>query len=49
MSTADKYVAAAYLVLLATLLAYLVIIAAKLARMERELGELTENARRRSG
>ena len=49
MSGADKFVAAAYLVLLATLLAYLVIIAAKLGRLEREIGELTELARRRGG
>ena len=49
MSGADKFVGAAYLVLLATLLAYLVIIAAKLGRLEREIGELTELARRRGG
>ena len=45
MSGADKFVAAAYLVLLAPLLAYVVIIAAKLGRLERELAELAERAR----
>ena len=48
MSTADKYVAAAYVVFLAAVLAYVVIIAAKLARLERDLAELTELARGRS-
>ena len=47
MSTGEKYLAAAYLVLLVLLLLYVAIIAAKLARMEREVDELTELARRR--
>ena len=45
MSTADKYVAAAYFIFLVAVLAYVVIIAAKLTRLEREVGELTELAR----
>jgi hypothetical protein len=47
VSTGEKYLAAAYLVLLVFLLLYVAIIAAKLARMEREVDELTELARRR--
>lgn len=49
MSTAEKYVTAAYLVLLAAVLLYVVIIALKLGRMEDEIAELTELARRRDG
>ena len=45
MSTEEKYVAAAYLVIFAVVLAYVVIIALKLQRLERELGELAELAR----
>ena len=47
MSAAEKYVAAAYLVVFAVVLVYVVIIALKLTRLERELSELTELARRR--
>jgi CcmD family protein len=47
VSTAEKYVAAAYLVVFATVLAYVLIIALKLVRLEREVGELTELARER--
>jgi hypothetical protein len=47
VSSAEKYVTAAYLVVLGVLLAYLVIYAFKLSRLEREVGELTELARRR--
>ena len=47
MSAGEKYAAAAYLVVLVAVLAYVLIIAAKLARLEREIGELTEIARRR--
>ena len=47
MTSAEKYVTAAYLVVLAVLLAYLVIYAFKLSRLEREVGELAELARRR--
>ena len=47
MSTEEKYVAAAYLVVFAFVLVYLVIMALKLSRLEREVGELTELARKR--
>ena len=47
MSRAETYVTAAYLVVLATLLAYVVIMALKLGRMRRELDELAELARTR--
>ena len=45
MSAEEKYVAAAYLVIFGVVLAYVVIIALKLQRLERELSELTELAR----
>ena len=45
MSTAEKYVTAAYLVVLAVVLAYVLIYSTKLARLERELAELAERAR----
>jgi CcmD family protein len=48
MSTEAKYVAAAYLVVFLFVLVYVVIIATKLARLERELAELAELARRRA-
>jgi hypothetical protein len=41
-SAGGKYVAAAYLVFLALVLVYVAIMATKLARIERELHELTE-------
>ncbi len=47
MTAAEKYVAAAYLVVFLVVLAYVLIIAAKLQRLEREVAELTELARRR--
>jgi CcmD family protein len=47
LSTGEKYLAAAYVVVLGVVLAYVVIIAAKLGRLERELGELSELVRRR--
>ena len=47
MTTAEKYVTAAYLVVLAVVLAYIVIYAFKLSRQEREVADLTELARRR--
>lgn len=49
MSSGEKYLAAAYVVVLACVLAYVVIISAKLSRLERELGELVELARERRG
>ena len=48
MTTAEKYVAAAYLVVFLALLVYVVLIAAKLARLEREVSELAELARARA-
>ncbi len=48
MTNEEKYVAAAYLVVFAFVLVYLVIMALKLARLEREVGELTELARKRA-
>jgi len=48
MSQSD-YVVAAYGVVFVTLLIYVVIIAAKLARLERETSELAELARRKRG
>lgn len=47
MTNAEKYVAAAYLVVFAVVLAYVLIIAAKLERLEREVAELSERARAR--
>jgi CcmD family protein len=44
-----KYVAAAYLVVFLFVLAYLLIHATKLARLEREVAELTELVRERVG
>ena len=42
MSTGEKYVAAAYLVVFAAVLLYVVLIALKLGRLERELAALAE-------
>jgi hypothetical protein len=47
LHTAGKYVAAAYIVLFAIVLIYVTIMATKLSRIERELGELNELARHR--
>ena len=47
MSPGEKYVAAAYLVVFVGVLAWVAIIAAKLARLSREVDELVELARRR--
>lgn len=47
MSAAEKYVAAAYGVFLLFVLVWVVIIATKLARLERETGELADLARAR--
>jgi hypothetical protein len=44
---ADRYVGGAYLVFLLLLLIYVTIMAAKLARIQRELGSLAELAERR--
>jgi len=47
LSASEKYVAAAYVVLFVALLVWVAIIAAKLARLERDVDELAELARRR--
>lgn len=47
MTAEEKYVAAAYLVVFAFLLVYVLLIAAKLSRLEREVEELTRIAAER--
>ena len=47
MTTAEKYVAAAYAVFLVALLVYVAIISLKLTRLEREIGELSGLVRAR--
>jgi CcmD family protein len=47
MSNEEKYVAAAYLVVFGFVLLYLVIMALKVSRLEREVGELADLARKR--
>jgi hypothetical protein len=49
VSTGEKYVAAAYLVLFGALLLYIALIALKLGRIQRELDELARLARERAG
>ena len=49
LDDAGPYVAAAYLVFLALVLIYVAIMAAKLARIQRDIGELAELAERRDG
>ena len=48
MSSGEKYVAAAYGVFLLFVLVWVAIIAAKLARLERETRDLAKSARRRA-
>lgn len=48
MTTAEKYVTAAYAVVLAVVLLYVVIYAFKMARLSREVAELAELALRRA-
>ena len=48
LDEAGKYVAAAYVVFLALILVYVAIMAAKVARIDRELGELADLAEGRS-
>jgi hypothetical protein len=48
VSTGEKYVAAAYLVVFVAVLAWVAILGTKLARLSREAEELTELARRRA-
>jgi hypothetical protein len=45
VTTGEKYVTAAYLVLLGTLLVYLLIIALKVGRLEQELTDLARAAK----
>jgi CcmD family protein len=47
MTTAEKYVTAAYLAVFVVVLAYVLIIALKLTRLEREIAELERLARAR--
>jgi hypothetical protein len=47
VSSSEKYVAAAYLVVFVGVLAWVAIIAAKLARLQSAVAELVELARRR--
>jgi CcmD family protein len=47
VTPSEKYTAAAYLVVFVALLAYLLIIASKLQRLERDVGELVEKLRER--
>jgi CcmD family protein len=49
VSTGEKYLAAAYLVVFAAVLLYVVLIALKVTRIERELAELTRIAKERAG
>ena len=49
MSAGEKYLAAAYLVLFGAVLVYVVLIALKVARIERELDDLARLARERAG
>ena len=47
LDEAGKYVAAAYLVFLALILIYVAIMAGRLSRIEKDLGEVTELLERR--
>jgi hypothetical protein len=47
IESADRYVGGAYLVFLLLLLIYVAIMAAKLSRIQRELGSLADAAERR--
>jgi len=49
VSSGEKYVAAAYGVFVVVVLVWVAILAAKLARLERETGELAQLARERVG
>ena len=48
MSASEKYVAAAYLVVFLAVLAWVAIIATKLARLSRDVDELVELARKKA-
>jgi hypothetical protein len=47
MTTSEKYVTGAYLVVLVVVLLYLVLYTFKMSRLEREVAELTDLAQRR--
>jgi CcmD family protein len=47
MTASEKYTAAAYLVVFVAVLAYVLIIATKLQRLEREVADLVERVRER--
>jgi CcmD family protein len=47
MTPSEKYTAAAYLVVFVGLLAYVLIMASKLQRIQKELGEIVEKLRDR--
>ncbi len=49
MTAGEKYVAAAYLIVFVVVLAYVLIIATKLVRLEREVTELAALALERRG
>ena len=49
MSPSEKYTAAAYLVVFVAVLAYVVIIASKLERLQREVAKLLELAKEKHG
>ena len=49
MSPSEKYTAAAYLVVFVGVLAYVLIIATKLQRLQRDVAELTARLRERRG
>jgi CcmD family protein len=49
MTPSEKYTAAAYLVVFVGVLAYVLIIAAKLQRLERQVSELVERLREKDG
>ena len=48
MTPSEKYTAAAYLVVFLALLAYVLIVATKLQRLERDVAEITERVRERT-
>jgi hypothetical protein len=49
VTTSEKYVTGAYLVLLGSLLVYLLIIALKVGRLEQELADLAQATREKQG
>ncbi len=49
MTTAEKYVTAAYVVVLAVVLLYVVLYSFKMARLQRQVTELAERRRRTEG